>query len=68
VDESPREYARLQRAGDFPLAGTRSRQRFGLADAACVPAAQWIDDRVLTPLHESAGADCGNGRPRWRRQ
>jgi DNA (cytosine-5)-methyltransferase 1 len=64
---SPREYGRLQGAGDFPLAGTRNQQLFGFADAVCVPAVRWIDERVLTPLYESGEADPGNGRSVRRR-
>jgi DNA (cytosine-5)-methyltransferase 1 len=58
---SPREYARLQGAGDFPLVGERIQLLFGFGDAVCVPVVRWIDDHVLTPLYESAGADRGNG-------
>jgi DNA (cytosine-5)-methyltransferase 1 len=64
---SPREYARLQGADDFPLAGTRNQLLFGLADAVCVPAVRWVDDHALTPLYESSRADRGNGRPGRRR-
>ena len=35
---SPREYARLQGAPDFPLIGGRNQQLFGFGDAVCVPA------------------------------
>ena len=51
---SPREYARLQGAPDFPLVGGRNQQLFGFGDAVCVPAIQWVDRQVLTPLYESA--------------
>lgn len=47
---SPREYARLQGAADFPLVGTTIQQLWGFADAVCVPAIAWIDCHVLTPL------------------
>ncbi len=49
---SPREYARLQGADDFPLVSDRIRQMYGFGDAVCVPAIRWIDDHVLTPLFE----------------
>ncbi|MGL5097835.1 MAG: DNA cytosine methyltransferase, partial [Planctomycetia bacterium] len=50
---SPREYARLQGAPDFPLVGPTTGQLFGFADAVCVPAVTWIDRHVLTPLVEN---------------
>jgi DNA (cytosine-5)-methyltransferase 1 len=50
---SPREYARLQGAPDFPLVGGRNQQLFGFGDAVCVPVIQWVDRHVLTPLYES---------------
>ena len=50
---SPREYARLQGADDFPLVGKKNQQLFGFGDAVCVPVISWIDKHVLTPLHES---------------
>jgi len=58
---SPREYARLQGAPDFPLAGGRNQQLFGFGDAVCVPAIRWVDRHMLTPLYESAGAAPRNG-------
>jgi DNA (cytosine-5)-methyltransferase 1 len=51
---SPREYARLQGAGDFPLVGTPRQQLFGFGDAVCVPVIRWIDEHVLTPIYEAA--------------
>ena len=51
---SPREYARLQGAPDFPLVGGRNQQLFAFGDAVCVPAIRWVDEQVLTPLYESA--------------
>ena len=51
---TPREYARLQGAPDFPLVGTATQQLWGFADAVCVPAIRWIDRHVLTPLHDAA--------------
>ena len=50
---SPREYARLQGAPDFPLVGGRNQQLFGFGDAVCVPAVAWVDRHILTPLYES---------------
>ncbi len=50
---SPREYARLQGAPDFPLTGGRNQQLFGFGDAVCVPAIRWVDRHILTPLYES---------------
>ncbi len=49
---SPREYARLQGAPDFPLVAGVNQNLFGFADAVCVPAIRWIDEHVLTPLWE----------------
>ncbi|WP_165073786.1 DNA cytosine methyltransferase [Paludisphaera rhizosphaerae] len=46
---SPREYARLQGAPDFPLAPNAVQSLFGFGDAVCVPAVQWIDRHVLSP-------------------
>ncbi len=47
---SPREYARLQGADDFPLVGSVSQQLFGFGDAVCVPAIRWIGEKILNPL------------------
>jgi DNA (cytosine-5)-methyltransferase 1 len=58
---SPREYARLQGAPEFPLVGGRNQQLFGFGDAVCVPAIQWVDRQVLTPLYESARGRQDNG-------
>jgi DNA (cytosine-5)-methyltransferase 1 len=58
---SPREYARLQGAPNFPLVGGRNQQLFGFGDAVCVPAIQWVDRQVLTPLYESARTSQGKG-------
>ncbi len=58
---SPREYARLQGAPDFPLAGGRNQQLFAFGDAVCVPAVRWVDQHVLTPLYESARTARRNG-------
>jgi len=49
---SPREYARLQGAPDFPLEGPATHMLFGFGDAVCVPVIRWIDQHVLTPLYD----------------
>ncbi|MEX2174481.1 MAG: DNA cytosine methyltransferase [Pirellulaceae bacterium] len=51
---SPREYARLQGADDYPLLGNTNQMLFGFGDAVCVPAVRWLDQTILTPLFESA--------------
>jgi DNA (cytosine-5)-methyltransferase 1 len=51
--EEIREYARLQGVPDFPVDLPRNQLLLGFADAVCVPAIQWIDQHVLTPLYES---------------
>lgn len=50
---NPREYARLQGAGDFNITVPRIQAMYGFGDAVCVPAIHWIDENVLTPLHRS---------------
>jgi DNA (cytosine-5)-methyltransferase 1 len=50
---SPREYARLQGADDFPLVGNQTQQLFGFGDAVCVPVIRWIDEHVLTPIYDA---------------
>lgn len=50
---SPREYARLQGAGDFPLEGDTIPLLFGFGDAVCVPVVEWIDRHVLTPAFDA---------------
>lgn len=47
---TPRECARLQGAGEFPLVGGTNQQLFGFGDAVCVPAIEWIGKSVLNPL------------------
>lgn len=47
---SPREYARLQGASEFPLADSDSQSLFGFGDAVCVPVIRWIDEHVFQPL------------------
>jgi DNA (cytosine-5)-methyltransferase 1 len=61
---SPREYARLQGVPDFPLIGTTIQQLWGFADAVCVPAIQWIDQHVLSPLYEVVAQAGRNGHAR----
>jgi DNA (cytosine-5)-methyltransferase 1 len=58
---SPREYARLQGAPDFPLTVSSNRLLYGFADAVCVPAIRWIDQHVLTPLFDAATAHSSAG-------
>jgi DNA (cytosine-5)-methyltransferase 1 len=63
---SPREYARLQGAGDSPPNGDRMGLLFGFGDAVCVPVIKWIDRHVLTPMFHSRCAACpsdGGVRP-----
>jgi DNA (cytosine-5)-methyltransferase 1 len=50
---SPRECARLQGAGDFPLVGGRTGLLHGFGDAVCVPVVRWIDQHVLSPLFDA---------------
>lgn len=50
---TPREYARLQGADDFPLVGKTNQQLFGFGDAVCVPAIQWIGNQVFNPYFEA---------------
>lgn len=52
---TPREYARLQGADDYELAGVSENQAlFGFGDAVCVPAVAWIAQHALRPLAEPA--------------
>ncbi len=50
---TPREYARLQGAGDFVMPENTIQALFGFGDAVCVPVIQWIDRNMLTPVFES---------------
>jgi len=61
---TPREYARLQGAPNFPLIGGRNQQLFGFGDAVCVPAIQWVDRDILTPLYQSGRPARENGHAR----
>lgn len=47
---SPREYARLQGAPDFPIDCSTNQALFGFGDAVCTPVVAWIDDNLLTPI------------------
>jgi len=47
---TPREYARLQGADDFPINVPASQALFGFGDAVCVPVIEWIDQQILSPL------------------
>jgi DNA (cytosine-5)-methyltransferase 1 len=51
---SPREYARLQGAADYPILKNVNQMLFGFGDAVCVPVIRWIDRQVLTPLFDCA--------------
>lgn len=47
---TPREYARLQGAGDMKLdAVTVTQALYGLGDAVCVPVVSWIAEKYLNP-------------------
>ena len=51
---SPREYARLQGAGDYKMIGDSDHQNmFGFGDAVCVPVIEWIDKTILTPIYNT---------------
>ncbi len=54
---TPREYARLQGAGDYVLPENTIQGLFGFGDAVCVPVIEWIDRRVLTPVFEAWAAE-----------
>ena len=47
---SPREYARLQGAADFPLEVDRNQALYGFGDAVCVPVISWIAEHALSQL------------------
>lgn len=54
---TPREYARLQGADGYDLAGVSDSQAlFGFGDAVCVPAVAWIARHCLRPMAELAKA------------
>lgn len=50
---SAREYARLQGAGDFNISVPPIQAMHGFGDAVCVPAVEWIDRNILSPVFES---------------
>lgn len=50
---SPREYARLQGVADFPITVPAIQAMYGFGDAVCVPAIEWIDQSLLTPVFRS---------------
>lgn len=50
---SPREYARLQGAGDFPWEVSDSQALFGFGDGVCVPVICWLDEHLLGPSLQS---------------
>jgi DNA (cytosine-5)-methyltransferase 1 len=51
-----REYARLQGADDYNISGvTENKALFGLGDAVCVPAVEWIAEHCLGPLLSTEG-------------
>jgi DNA (cytosine-5)-methyltransferase 1 len=61
---TPREYARLQGAGDYALPANTIQGLFGFGDAVCVPVIEWIDRNMLTPVYEAIkgqGAGTRNG-------
>jgi len=53
---SPREYARLQGADEFNITVPPVQAMYGFGDAVCVPAVEWIDRNILTPVFESQQA------------
>lgn len=59
---TPREYARLQGAGDYDLTGvTDSQAMFGFGDAVCIPAVAWVARNCLRPAVESiVGVSAGS--------
>lgn len=49
------EYARLQGADDYDIAGVRdSKVLFGFGDAVCVPAVAWLGEHYLMPQVRAA--------------
>jgi DNA (cytosine-5)-methyltransferase 1 len=51
------EYARLQGAPDYILAGIpENRALFGFGDAVCVPVIAWLAEHYLLPLLSSKPA------------
>ncbi len=55
---TPREYASLMGAPEFPLHGLNDRQAYsGFGDAVCAPVVEWLTRNYLTPLLSSIDAD-----------
>lgn len=67
---SAREYARLQGVPDYVIKVGEIQAMYGFGDAVCVPAIEWIDQHILTPVFESeaAGGRKSHGRPVLRSQ
>jgi len=49
---SAREYARLQGAGNFKITVPTIQAMHGFGDAVCVPAIEWIDRQILSPVYQ----------------
>ncbi len=47
-----REYARLQGAADYAITVPPTQAMYGFGDAVCVPAIEWIDQNILTPIYQ----------------
>jgi DNA (cytosine-5)-methyltransferase 1 len=47
---TPREYARLMGAGDYPITVGDNQAYFGFGDAVCVPVIEWIAKHYLEKL------------------
>ncbi len=57
------EYGRLQGVDRFEMHPNERQMLFGFGDAVCVPAIEWIDRCVLSPIFESChGTARRNGR------
>jgi DNA (cytosine-5)-methyltransferase 1 len=65
---TPVEYAKLQGIGDIPLVGSTSQQLFGLADAVCVPAIEWLDKNLLTPIFNAVVSGPGKKKRSTRKK
>jgi len=50
---TPREYARLMGAKDYPISVGDNQAYFGFGDAVCVPAIEWIAHNYLEGLVQS---------------
>ncbi len=61
---SPREYARLQGADDYPILKNVNQMLYGFGDAVCVPVVRWIDQHVLTPVFDCWQRRSGTTRRR----